>query len=419
MSSEESLMPDDDVVIRFENVSKRYKRTFGGLRHLVQDGVDRIMGRNDGGPPEERYLWALKDVSFDVRRGEILGIIGLNGAGKSTILKLASRITHPTGGDIEVKGRVGALIEVGAGFHPELTGRENVYLNGSILGMTRAEIEDKYESIVDFAELDGFMDMPVKRYSSGMYVRLGFAVAAHLDPYIFLIDEVLAVGDTGFRAKCINEISRLKDSGSTIVLVSHNLHDIANYSDRALWLDNGYLRKIGKPTDIVDSYLYFIKELKNNPAADTVQGDTIGLIEINNICLTDSNGNDMDSFNSGDEAFVNIEYTAKEEVLNPVVGIAFHDVHGQYIGTLTTAFDDVRLGSVVGHNKIVFMLNPIIFLKGAYSLTIYIRDESNMNWLCVKERALTLIVTGAGISERKIGGFINFPHKWIIDGEMK
>ncbi len=258
MSSDGGTMADG-VVIRFENVSKRYKRTFGGLRHLVQDTANRLLGRYDGGPPEERYLWALENVSFEAHRGELLGIIGPNGSGKSTILKLISRITHPTLGKVEVKGKAGGLIEMGAGFDQELTGRENIFLNGSIIGMSWREIEAKYERIVDFAELDGFMDMPVKRYSSGMWGRLAFAVAAHLEPDIFLIDEALAVGDERFQAKCVNKIHELKERETTIIFVTHNLRNIARHSDRALWMEGGKVRAVGEPDDVITSYLESVK----------------------------------------------------------------------------------------------------------------------------------------------------------------
>ena len=249
----------DDTVIRFENVSKRYRRTYGGLRHLVQDTANRLIGRNDGGFPEERYLWALKDVSFEVHRGEILGIIGLNGAGKSTILKMVSRITHPTSGTLTVNGQIGALIELGAGFHPELTGRENVFLNSSILGMSRQEIKAKYDSIVAFAELDGFMNMPVKHYSSGMYMRLGFAVAVHLEPDIFLIDEVLSVGDAGFQTKCANKIHELRERETTIILVANDMSNIARHSDRVLWIEGGQFKALGDPEEVTQAYLESIR----------------------------------------------------------------------------------------------------------------------------------------------------------------
>jgi lipopolysaccharide transport system ATP-binding protein len=417
MSSDERNAMPDDVVIRFENISKRYKRTFGGLRHLVQDAADRLFGRNDGAPPEERYLWALNDVSFEVYRGEILGIIGLNGAGKSTILKLATRITHPTTGNIEVKGQVGALIEVGAGFHAELTGQENVFLNGSILGMSRQDIEEKYESIVEFAELDGFMDMPVKRYSSGMYVRLGFAVAAHLDPEIFLIDEVLSVGDMGFQAKCINKINELKASGTTIVLVSHNMVNISHYCDRVLWIDLGKTMAEGDPESVVDQYIEFIRLTKKHDLSHFVAKSNETLtsnkrVEITEVFLTDEHGHRRDVFECGDVAQVHILYMAHQPVINPVFEIAIRAYQGQLLGRVTTLIDDFKLGTVMEPGHLVFSFEPLIFFKGAYALSIFVRDEDSIEFYGVSVNCATLIIKGDGISQTKASGHINYPHSW-------
>ena len=202
-----------------------------------------------------RPFWALKDVSFEIKQGEVVGIIGRNGAGKSTLLKILSRITEPTKGRIRIKGRVASLLEVGTGFHPELTGRENVYLNGSILGMSRAEIKAKFDEIVAFAEVEKFLDTPVKRYSSGMYVRLAFAVAAHLEPEILIVDEVLAVGDATFQKKCLGKLQNVAgEEGRTVLFVSHNLDSILRLCGRVLWLDAGSVKEMGRPADIIHAY---------------------------------------------------------------------------------------------------------------------------------------------------------------------
>ena len=205
-------------------------------------------------PNEDEILWAIRNISFDVQTGETLGIIGSNGAGKSTLLKILSRITDPTEGHARIKGRVGSLLEVGTGFHPQLTGRENVSLKGSIMGMKRDEIEHKFNEIVEFAGIERFLDTPVKRYSSGMYVRLAFSVAANLLPEILIIDEVLAVGDAKFRKKCIQKMTEIVKSGRTIILVSHNMEDILSLADRVIWIDSGRLILNGTPQEIVDRY---------------------------------------------------------------------------------------------------------------------------------------------------------------------
>src|SRR5271170_956340 len=232
--------------ISLDHVSKRY---------FIQSGSrERSIGWPNFSFLHKKEMWALRDVSFEVPQGESLGIIGNNGAGKSTLLKLLSRITTPTLGEIRIRGRLSALIEVGSGFHPELTGRENIFLNGSMLGMTRSEIARKVESIVEFAGVSEHIDVPVKRYSSGMYVRLGFSIAAHLDPDILLLDEVLAVGDIVFQAKCLDLIAQLREDGRTILLISHDLGAIRRLSDRAILLNHGQVVMTGAPADVVDHY---------------------------------------------------------------------------------------------------------------------------------------------------------------------
>ena len=236
-----------DLAIRVEGLGKAY--TVRHRRHdhvtLAQTALERI--KHPFQRDEREEFWALRDVSFEVKQGEVLGIIGRNGAGKSTLLKLLTRITAPTEGRIDLWGRVGSLLEVGTGFHPELTGRENVYLNGSILGMTRKEIDKQFDAIVDFAGVEKFLDTPVKRYSSGMYVRLAFAVAAHLQTEILLVDEVLAVGDAEFQKKCLSKMDEVAKGGRTVLLVSHTRSAIEELATRALWLEKGAVAAIGEP----------------------------------------------------------------------------------------------------------------------------------------------------------------------------
>ncbi len=238
------------IDLKFDRVSKRY------LIRQETDEASRstLLRKLKGFWTARQEFWAVRDVSFDVRRGEALGIIGQNGAGKSTILKLLSNITTPSSGEITINGRLAALIEVGSGFHPELTGRENVYLSGSILGMRRGEITRKLESIIDFAGIRQFIDTPVKRYSSGMFVRLGFSIAAHLEPDILLLDEVLAVGDAAFQSKCLNRVDALRESGKTIVFISHDLTAVERLCDRVLLLEGGQIVADGSPIDVIEAY---------------------------------------------------------------------------------------------------------------------------------------------------------------------
>jgi lipopolysaccharide transport system ATP-binding protein len=263
-----------DTVIRVEGLSKRYvlgERGFGtdGLRHMLHDlaaapfrYLRRLSGPTAGAAeaaePKSTVFYALNDVSFDISRGEVVGIIGPNGAGKSTLLKILSRITEPTAGRIGINGRVASLLEVGTGFHPELTGRENIYLNGSILGMSKREIASKFDEIVAFAEVEKFLDTPVKRYSSGMYVRLAFAVAAHLQPEILIVDEVLAVGDAAFQKKCLGKMDHVAKEGRTIIFVSHNMAAVQALCTRAILLQGGRLVRQGRVQDVAQHYLHSV-----------------------------------------------------------------------------------------------------------------------------------------------------------------
>jgi lipopolysaccharide transport system ATP-binding protein len=251
-----------DIAIRVKNLSKKYEITVGKYRHdTLRDHIShavssvfRSNGRNHG-QTQTQTFWALKEVSFEIKRGEVLGVIGANGAGKSTLLKILSRITNPTSGTAEIHGRVGSLLEVGTGFHPELTGRENIYLNGAILGMKKAEINAKFDEIVGFSGIETFIDTPVKRYSTGMFVRLAFGVAAHLQPEILIVDEVLSVGDAEFQKKCLGKMDDIAHEGRTILFVSHNMAAISQLCGRALWLKGGQLKFSGSPSDVVTSYL--------------------------------------------------------------------------------------------------------------------------------------------------------------------
>src|SRR5437762_2692700 len=244
------------VVIHGEGLGKRYRRGLqvdDGLRHALEDFVRSPLASLRR--KKEETFWALKDVSVEVKEGEVLGLIGRNGAGKTTLLKILSRITEPTEGAAEVHGRVGSLLEVGTGFHPELTGRENIYLNGAILGMSKAEIDRKFDEIVAFAETEKFLDTPVKHYSSGMYVRLAFAVAAHLEPEILLVDEVLAVGDIAFQRKCLGKIGDVASSGRTVIFVSHNMASIESLCGSCILLAGGRLIAKEKPREIIVRYM--------------------------------------------------------------------------------------------------------------------------------------------------------------------
>lgn len=269
-----------DIAIRVDNLGKRFRigaarEQYYSLREAIMAGLKapfRRFKRLSGYAGDENEIfWALRNVSFEVKQGEVVGVIGRNGAGKSTLLKLLSRITYPTEGRAEIHGRVGSLLEVGTGFHPELTGRENIYLNGAILGMRKTEIQAKFDEIVEFAEISQFLDTPVKRYSSGMYVRLAFAVAAHLEPEILLVDEVLAVGDAQFQKKCMSKMGDVAHQGRTVFLVSHNMPVIANTCERAILLNRGGVEMDGPTAEVIDQYLSSVRTQSGEVVFDNLE----------------------------------------------------------------------------------------------------------------------------------------------------
>jgi lipopolysaccharide transport system ATP-binding protein len=272
-----------EAVIRVEKLGKRYqiggpREAYGTLRDSIASVVQVPFQVLRGQRVKPQEFWALKDVSFEVRQGEVLGIIGRNGAGKSTLLKILSRVTYPTSGRAEVYGRIGSLLEVGTGFHPELTGRENIYLNGAVLGMKRAEIQRKFGEIVDFAEIEPFLDTPVKRYSSGMYMRLAFAVAAHLEPEILIVDEVLAVGDAAFQKKCLGKMSHVAREGRTVLFVSHNMAAIRTLCSSAIVLDGGKITRRGNPKECIDFYSTQITQIRGSTWIRSPKEEESGLI---------------------------------------------------------------------------------------------------------------------------------------------
>ena len=308
-----------DVAIRVDNLSKRYR--IGALqkqtntlretlRNVAASPFDYLRSTLRG-PSEEEILWALKDVSFEVGHGEVVGIIGRNGAGKSTLLKILSRITEPTEGRASINGRVGSLLEVGTGFHPELTGRENIYLNGAILGMKRAEIERKFDEIVAFAEIEKFMDTPVKRYSSGMYVRLAFAVAAHLEPEILLVDEVLAVGDIAFQKKCLGKMGDVAREGRTVLFVSHNMAVVSRLCSRGVLLQEGRIAKIGHIGEVVNEYVSDI-EMGESEITFPVPEDAVAYFA--RFCIRDMRGEKTNRVPHSEPFVTEIEYVVNQPI---------------------------------------------------------------------------------------------------------
>ncbi len=301
-----------ELAIRVRGLGKRYRL---GALQPYRTLRDEIARRFSGNQPraaenvETRELWALQDMDLDVASGEVLGIVGRNGAGKSTLLRILTRITRPTCGNVMIRGRVGALLEVGTGFHLELTGRENVYLNGSILGMSRAEIDRKFDQIVDFSGVERFLDTPVKRYSSGMRVRLAFAVAAHLEPEVLIVDEVLAVGDASFQRKCLGRMNQVATEGRTVLFVSHQLELLANLCTRAIRMDEGRVVDDGRPDDVIAGYLLSLQDtIREGAIADRSDRSGDGFLRVTAIDLTRGDGTSVREVKSGDAVEFRLAY---------------------------------------------------------------------------------------------------------------
>ena len=390
----------------FEGVWKKFRRgeRHDSLRDLVPSLIARIGARRAPPKLDAAEFWALKDVSFKVEPGEALGIIGPNGAGKSTTLKLLTKILKPTRGRMAVQGRVGALIEVAAGFHPDLTGRENVYLQGAIMGMSRAEIARKFDAIVDFAGVEEFIGTPVKRYSSGMNARLGFAIAAHLDPDVLLIDEVLSVGDVSFQAKCVDRMQRLIKDGVPLVYVSHNLTAVVDLCSRALLIDRGAVRFDGRPAEAVAEF----RRYRPEPTAAADSAAAAGPIRITGVQLLHPAGESSPLFVTGRPITVRVSYRATQPVDHPQVAIDIHNVDGVYCAGINTRMDNCDLGRLSGDGHVDLVIPKLALLPGAYSISVGILDASALKTYDLHLRAYPFSV----LSERRDYGIVYLEHDW-------
>ena len=328
-----------DLAIRVKKLGKRYRigvpiLKYNTLRETISESFSRTRKRLSKNIDSSEYIWALQNVSFTVRQGQVLGIIGRNGAGKSTLLKILSRVTEPTVGEVEIRGRVGSLLEVGTGFHPELTGRENIYLNGAILGMRRAEIERKFDEIVSFAEVEQFIETPVKRYSSGMYLRLAFAVAAHLEPEILVVDEVLAVGDADFQRKCLGKMSDVAKEGRTVLFVSHNMSAILRLTEETLVIDKGQLLMRAPTTEAIDYYLShgLTHEGQRNWNDNEIPHNAHPFQPIA-VRIRNRAGHVADTVRSVEPFSVEVEYSLKAPITGLRIGVYLSSARGEFVFT--------------------------------------------------------------------------------------
>ena len=397
-----------DIVIRCEGLSKKYRigtsrqRRYVALRDVLTErfrGLGRrLLGRADGDSSAAyEEIWALKDVSFEVKRGECVGIIGRNGAGKSTLLKLLSRITEPTEGRISLRGRAASLLEVGTGFHPELTGRENVYLNGAILGMKRAEIRRKFDEIAAFAEVEKFLDTPVKHYSSGMYMRLAFAVAAHLEPEILIVDEVLAVGDTAFQKKCLGKMGEVAREGRTVLFVSHNMAAVQKLCPRGLLLDQAHLKLTGPSADVVRRYLGAIEQDcgRFNPAGRTHSSSHVEIVD----AWLENRGERTGSLMFGDCPTVFVEVRVREPCTFAVELLLRQEDRLPVAFSPSGLANNWEIKAEMGRIVVAAELPPVHYATGRYSLDIMLA-VSGFAFLDYVESALAFDIDSAAVGDR-------------------
>lgn len=413
-----------EVVIRTDNLGKQYRiggqqNKFRTLRDSLTDAfmapIRRakrlLLGQPSGAAGLNEIIWALKGVSFEIKRGEVMGIIGRNGAGKTTLLKILSRITEPTEGFAEISGRVGSLLEVGTGFHPELTGRENIYLNGAILGMKKAEIERKFDEIVDFAEIKKFIDTPVKHYSSGMYVRLAFSVAAHLEPEILLVDEVLAVGDADFQKKCLGKMGRVSEEGRTVVFVSHNMPAIEALCTKCLILDAGTLTFIGETSEATMKYLTDSSSLKVVPLKERKDRQGLGRVKISAIEISAPKG-----LATGRTLTVLASYETKKDVKIKEFGLSiWTDREVKYI-SLSTEFTG-GLKNIPPHGIVSCTIPELPLVKGNYILNFFISSIDGLEDYILNAQSFHVDDSdfyGTGKSVDPRWGAIAVRHKWDI-----
>lgn len=378
------------IAISVDNISKLYRLGeigTGSLAHDVNRWWHKARGKEDPyltvGQSNDRtrkgdsdYVYALRDISFEVKQGEVLGIIGRNGAGKSTLLKILSRVTTPTTGQIKVKGRIASLLEVGTGFHPELTGRENIYLNGAILGMRKAEIKTKFDEIVEFSGCERYIDTPVKRYSSGMYVRLAFAVAAHLEPETLIVDEVLAVGDAEFQKKCLGKMKDVAGQGRTVIFVSHNMAAVVSLCDTAIWLREGRLHDSGQARDLANKYMngQEADSEKCTPLSDRSRSGT-GLARFTKLTISSCGGPEagIDQIVTGSSVRISVDLDARSEIKNTNVAVTIYDVNSYRVIDVNTAlrgdFVSMKQGETITVN---FLLDSLLLKPGRYIVELWL-----------------------------------------------
>jgi lipopolysaccharide transport system ATP-binding protein len=415
-----------EVVIRLEGLGKKFsingrQESYKTLRDTLASHATRPFrslkkGASTNGNQSNDIIWALKDVSFEVKQGDVVGIIGRNGSGKSTLLKILSRVTEPTAGRAQICGRVGSLLEVGVGFHPELSGRENIYLNGAILGMKRVEIERKFDAIVAFAELDKFIDTPVKHYSSGMYLRLAFAVAAHLEPEILLVDEVLAVGDAAFQKKCIGKMEEVAGEGRTVLFVSHNMAAVQALCKRGIFLQNGTLLADSTASSAISTYLQMLEQTQSVDLLERTDRRGQGEVKLSKVEITTGGDNPSTILATGRPACFSFHTTAIQKGLSCVFTI--YDPFGQALATFNSAVhspEDFRDPAMDW--KLVCHLDELSLTPGRYRMNVAIWSDGVLqdhiegaSFFDVEQG----VIKGRPIIKGNGTGRVCMHHRWIM-----
>jgi lipopolysaccharide transport system ATP-binding protein len=418
-----------DTVITVENLSKRYtinhqRSNEDGLRHVIEAAVRapfrRFRSHCEQTTKLKEEFWALRDVGFSIKQGEAVGIIGRNGAGKSTLLKLLSRITEPTTGRIRYKGRVSSLLEVGTGFHPDLTGRENIFLNAAILGMKRSDITRKFDEIVAFSEVEKFLDTPVKRYSSGMYVRLAFGVAAHLEPDILLVDEVLAVGDATFQKKCLGKMGTVVKEGRTVLFVSHNMAAISSLCTQALLIENGRLEHSGHPHSVIEEYLSRARATASIPLVDRNDRKGNGRVQFTNVSVLNNRQEVVETVICGEDISIAFEYEIQEAetLYNAAIQIKFFGVFGQPLFTCLSRAAASQSLTLAPGARIFCKIPRLPLRSGIYTYTISCMVGNSLEDLVPEAGKLTVVegdFFGTGkFPHRSTGDFL-LAHQWSVE----
>ena len=407
--------PEQQPVIKLENLSKRFDIFFERPQSFLDTFISRFSpGERKPFKGQKQPLWAVKDVNLEVKPGESLGILGRNGSGKSTLLKLITRIIQPTNGRILINGRISALLELGTGFHEDLTGRENIYLNASLLGLDNQYIDAHFDSIVAFSELESFINTPVKYYSSGMYMRLGFSIAVHVQPQILIIDEILAVGDQAFQEKCFNHIYEMKRKGTTIILVSHNLDVMRRLCTHLVWMEKGEIRMQGSSEMLIQEYLSFLHGLSHqkparNKAKKFEQWGTKE-IEITGIRLLNGKQEEQEEFLTGDPLTIEFSYTAHKPIDNPEFGLAIYRQDGVQVNGPNTQFANFPLGCIEGSGVVCYHIPRLPLLPAQYSISVAVHHNRLPITYDHHERAYEFQVGSGGT--REIFGLVEIPANW-------